>query len=125
MYKKLWKKSLSKKNKNKNKKNELFVAIFRGAFGERGSERGGSAGCRFGSVEVRQLAGSVGERSRARFGRSGVGGEQASGMLPFGAWFGVRTGEGGTVRQRWVQKKLRGTKKTKTDIVTSFLTRFS
>jgi hypothetical protein len=60
-----------------------------GAFRERGSERGGSAGCRFGSgsgargsVEVRQLAGSVGERSGARFGRSGARGGASFGDAP-------------------------------------------
>jgi hypothetical protein len=81
-----------------------------GAFRERGSERGGSAGCRFGSGPgaARERGGAwrfgnwQGAWGRGRERGSGGrerGGERASGTLPLGARFGVRTGGGGTVRQ--------------------------
>jgi hypothetical protein len=50
-----------------------------GALKERGSER-------LGSVELRKMGGSVGDRLGARFGRSGACRERSS---------GVRTGGGG------------------------------
>jgi hypothetical protein len=79
-----------------------------GALRERGPERLGSAGCRFGSggasgargsVEVRELAGSVGEQVGSAVREVGSGGGARFGDAP--ARSAVRGPDrgGGTVRQ--------------------------